>query len=102
MLVMMLRTVTVGGALPLVLVVHDRVGRRSLCRQMLVEPGQRRRDPGVLVAQPLHELHGERVRQRRAFEPREHHRRRLGGAAAGAQQAVGERVRLPAARRCCA
>ena len=54
------------GALPLVFVAHDRVGCRSLRRQMLVEPRQRGRDPRILVAQPVHELDGECVRQRRA------------------------------------
>ena len=40
---------------------HDRVGSRSLRRQALVEPRQRRRDPGILVAQPMDELDCEGV-----------------------------------------
>ena len=94
MLVMMLRTVTVPAPCRLVLVAHDRVRRRSLRRQMLVEPRQRGGDPGILVAQPVHQLDGECVRQRRAFALREHTRRRFGGAAASTQQAVGETIRL--------
>ena len=64
MLVMMLLHRDARGALPLVLVAHHGVGRRSLHRQTLVEPGQRRRDARILIAQPVHELDRKGVRQR--------------------------------------
>ena len=82
MLVMMLRTVTFAGALPLVLVAHDCVGRGSLRREALVEPRQRRRDPRVLIAQPLHELHRKGVRRAGPSVAGEHHRHRFGRASA--------------------
>ena len=61
---------------------------------MPVEPGQRRSDARVLIAQPVHELNGKRIRESRAFTVGEHHRDRFGGATARRQQAVGKRVRL--------
>ena len=92
----------VRGALPVVFVAHDRVGRRSLRRQTLVEPGQRWRDPRILVAQSVHELDRERVRQPGALVTREHHRHRFGRVSASAQQTVGEAVGLLRVRRDCA
>ena len=83
-----------AGALPLVLVVHDRISRRSLRGEMLVEPRQRRGDPGILIAQAVHELDGECFGQSRAFTLGEHDRRRFGRVSARAQQPVGESVRL--------
>ena len=61
-----------AGPLPLVFVVHDRVCRRSLRGEMLVEPCQRRGDPGILIAQTVHELDGEGVGQERAVALCEH------------------------------
>ena len=95
MLVMMLRTVTLAAPCRWWTVAHDGVGRRSLQYQALVEPGQRRRNLRVLVAQPVHELHCERVRQRRALVIRQECRRRFGGPPAGTQQTVGEGVGVP-------
>ena len=82
------------GTLPLVCVAYDSVRCQSLRCQTLVEPGQRRSNSGILIAQPVHELHREGVRQRCPVVVRKHHRRRFGGASAGAQQTVGDSVRL--------
>ena len=94
MLVMMLRTVTVAAPC---LWCSSRTTASAVvpcAARCWSSQRQRGRDPGVLVAQPVHELDGECVRQRRAMPIREHHRHRFGGAAARAQQAVGESVRL--------
>ena len=61
---------------------------------MLVEPGQRRGDSGILIAQPMHKLDGKCFGQGRAFTLGEHDRRRFGGMPARTQQAIGETVRL--------
>jgi len=58
--------------LPLMLVVYDRIGRRSLRSQMLVEPGERGSDAGILITQPMNKLHGECFRQGRAFTLSKH------------------------------
>ncbi len=76
------------------LIAHDCVGCRSLCRQTLVEPSQRRGDSGVLIAQPVHELDRERIPQRCAIVIGEHHRHRLGGKSANPEEAVGKTIRL--------
>ena len=85
----------VHRALALVLVAHDLVGRRALRREALVEPLQRRRDARILVAQPLHELHGERARQaapaRARAAPRRPARRR-----GRRRRAAGRPARRPA------
>ena len=74
-------------------IAHHRVGRRLLHRQTLVEPGQRRRDLRILIAQPMHELDREGLRKRPALMRRKHDGDRFGRPAARAQQAVGETVR---------
>ena len=81
------------GALSLVFVVDDRVGRRSLRGQHVIEPRQRGGDPRILVAQPVHQLDCKCSQQRRSFVRREYHRCWLGDAAARSKQAVGECIR---------
>ena len=56
---MTLRTVAWVATCCLVLDADDLVGRRSLAREPPVEPLERGRDRGVLLAQPLGELDGE-------------------------------------------
>ena len=77
-----------GGDLPLVLVADDGVGSRPLPGQLLVEPLQRRRDAGILIAQPMDQLHEKAVRERRLCMRRKH---RLGwfGDAAASRPATG-------------
>ena len=55
---------------------------------MLVEPGENRRHLAVLVAQLVHQLDGERVRQRHAFEFGKDGRHGLRRPRARAQQSV--------------
>ena len=97
MLVMMLRTVTTAGDLPLVLVVDDRIGGRPLPRQLLVEPLQRWRDTGILIAQAIDQLHKERFRVCRLGVLRQHSVGRFGRAAPRAQQSVGQSIRRASA-----
>ena len=78
---------------PLVLVAHDLLGRRPLCREVIVEPLQRGSDARILLAQPLHELHGERARERRVLVVAKHVRDRLGHAAVASQQAIRDAIR---------
>ena len=70
MLVMTLRTVTVVGALALMFLLDDVVGRGSLGGQAFVQPAKRRHDFRVLIAQPLDQLNGEGGWQRYPIEGR--------------------------------
>ena len=72
MLVIMLRTVTLLRDLPLVLIMDDRVSDDALPSQLLVEPLQRRRDTGILIAQAIGQMHKERIRVRRLGVLRQH------------------------------
>ncbi len=69
---------------------HQRVGGGAERGELLVEPPQRRSGLGILLAQPLHEIHHEGGRQAGGLEPLE------GEGAAGPpaepEQLVGERV----------
>ena len=65
---------------------------------MLVKPCQRWGDPGILVAQPVDELDGERVGQSCSVALCEHNRRWLSRASANTQKAVREIIRLPPCR----
>ena len=58
----------VHRALPLMLRADDLVGGRSLRSQALVQPGERRRHLGILIAQALNQLDREGRRQRRLLE----------------------------------
>ncbi len=78
-----------GGDLGLVLGVDDLVGRGALAGEPAVEPVERGRDRGILLAKPLGELHGEGLRERPLLEHLDHGRR----------FAASERRRCPAARR---
>ena len=49
----------VRGALPLVLIVHDRSTVVPLRGKLLLQPHQCRRDRGILIPQPLHQLDDE-------------------------------------------
>ncbi len=84
------------GDLLLVLDVHDFVGRPSLARQPAVEPLERRRDRGILLAQSLDELDRERAGEGRGLEHLDHLGRRGFGIVSGAEQEVGDAVRLVA------
>jgi hypothetical protein len=55
----------VGGALALVLVVHDLLHGLRLGREALLEPRERRRRLRIQVPQALRELHGEGLREGR-------------------------------------
>ena len=63
MLVMMLRTVTLEAPWRWCSSCTTRSVSRLPGAQLVLEPQQRRRDLGILVAQALHELHGERRRE---------------------------------------
>ncbi len=86
----------VVGDLLLVLDVHDLVGRRRLARQPAVEPVERRRHRGILLAQTLDELDRERPGEGRRLEHLDHLGRRGLGPAARAEQQVGDAVGLVA------
>ena len=70
------------------------VGRRVLDRQTLVEPCQRGRDPRILIAQPMHELDREGLRQRLPLMPR---RERSATDSAGSPPAPSKRSARPSA-----
>ena len=68
---------------------NDLVGRCSLRQQPAVQPSQRRRHLGILIAQALNQFDREGARQRRLFETFEDRFRGLCFAAANSQQPVG-------------
>ena len=82
----------VHRGLPLLLDQDDLVGGRPLTGQALVQPEQRRGDRGILIAQPLDELHRERRHQPSVLERGEGRRHRLHGRALQSKEIVGERV----------
>ena len=102
MLVMMLRTVTTAAPC-LWCSSCTTVSAVVPCAvEMLVQPGQRRRDP----ADPDRAAGGRAGRRmppagRLPSQLCEHHRRRFGGMSADAQQPVGETRPPPGARHCC-
>ena len=94
MLMMMLRTVTRGSDLSLLLVGDRQIGGRSAFRQPVVEPCQSGRDTWILVAQHVDELHGERIRDGPGRGVRQHFRGGLRRFAAHPEKSPGQRVRL--------
>ena len=87
----------VHRGLPLMLDPDDVIGCRTLHRQASVEPQQCRGDDGILVAQPLDELHGERRHQWGLLEPLEDRRWRL-RRAVESEEVVGQQIGLLARR----
>ncbi len=83
-----------GGDLGLVLGVNDLVGRGALPGEPSVEPVERRRDRGILLAKPLGELHREGLRERPLLEHLDHGRRSGLRGAVGAQLRVGDGIRM--------
>jgi hypothetical protein len=83
------------------LVTHDLVGGRSLRRQAPFQPHQRRHNIWILVPQPLGELDGEGLRQRRLFVLLKNYSDRLGRVPIHTQEPVSQSVcfltRYPAA-----
>ena len=73
-------------------ITHHQVGRRVLDGHSLIEPGQRGRDPRILIAQPMHELDREGLGKRFQFLRSEDDRDRLSRRAACAQQSVSQTV----------
>ena len=88
----------VHRALPLMHLTDDLVCRGSLRRQPLVQPPQRRRHLGILIAQALNHLHREGRRQRRLIQILEHCLGRLRVAAVRSQQPVRQQVGMAAFR----
>ena len=82
----------VHGALTLVFAMHDVIRGRALRGEPRMQPGQRRCGLRIVVAQPLKELRGERVRQRLALEAAQHRRMSGGAARISMQHGVGESV----------
>ena len=72
----------------------DLVGGGSLGGQPLIQPVQRRRHLGILIAQALNHLDRERRPDRRLVEILEHDLRWFSVAAVRSQQPVGKRVGL--------
>ena len=70
----------------------DRISGRALPSQLLVEPLQRRRDTGILIAQAIGQMHKERIRVRRLGVLRQHSVGWFGRAASRAQQSVGQSI----------
>ena len=85
-----------GGDLPLVLVADDGVGGRPPPGQLLVEPLQRRCNAGILIAQPMDQLHEKTIWERRLCMRRKHRLGWFGDAASSPQQPVRHDVRGPA------
>ncbi len=89
----------VGGGLPLVLGANRLVGGRPLRSETPVEPEQRRRYPGVLIAQPLDELDREGRRQCDLVELLQHSVRGHRRAVPDAEQPVRQGVGFPTRRK---
>jgi hypothetical protein len=71
-------------------VAHNGFRCRVLDRQTQVELRQRRRDPRILVAQPMHELNRQSIGKRRAFMGEKDDGDGLGGSSPNPEQAAGE------------
>ncbi len=84
----------VGGGLKLVLDANDLVGRRPLGGQTLIQPEKRRRDGGILIAQPLDELDGEGGHERGIAVPLQSDRGRIHRTAVEPEHVVREGVGL--------
>ena len=84
----------VDRALSAMHLAHRRVRGEALFGQPLVEPGQRRRELRVLVAQPMHQLDGKGVRQWPVGTASEDGRGRLGRTAADAEQSIRKAIGL--------
>ncbi len=82
----------VVGDLLLVLDVNEVLGRHPFARDPLIEPLERGRDEGILLAQPLGECDREGLREGSLLQHFQH-RRRLGfGSALHPEERVGDRV----------
>ena len=82
----------VHRALPLMYFADDIVGRGSLHGEARIEPLQCGSHLGILIAQPLNQLHGKRGRHRRRVEILEHSLSRFRFLAVGPQQPVRDQV----------
>ena len=76
----------------------DLISGRALGLQALVQPYQRRRHLGVLIAQPLDQLNRKSSWQWPPVQALQSRLRRFGLASPDAQQTVGQRVRILARR----
>ena len=84
----------VHGGLALVFDSDQLVGRRAELRELFVEPRERGRRLGILLAQALHELHGEGDGQGGRLEPLEG--QGPGRTSAEPEQLVGQRIAVMA------
>ena len=76
------------------LVAHDLLRGLPLCAQALFQPAQCRRDPGILIAEPLHQLHHEGRLEFPAQPVALQRNIRLARRSIDAQQPIGHRVGL--------
>ncbi len=84
----------IRGSLAPVHLAHHRIGAHILCRQTPVEPDQRRGNPRILVAQPVHQLHGKCIFKLYVLMPGKYQRGRFRRASAGTQKPVGKLIGL--------
>ena len=73
-----------------------RVRSQALFGEPLVEPGQRRREPRILIAKPMNEFDREGYGKGLGAAPGEHDRRRFRGVTAHAKQSIRQAIRLVA------
>ena len=80
---------------------HGRIRSQALFREPLVEPGQRRREPRILIAKPMHEFDREGLGKGLRATSSENDRRRFRGAPAHTKQSIRKAIRLVARGRGC-
>ena len=74
------------------LVANHRIGGRRLAGQLVIEPGQGRRDAGILIAQAMDQLHQIAIGKGLPAAWRQYRLGQFGGVAGGAQQSVGGQI----------
>ncbi len=76
------------------LLTHDQISRCRLSGQPIIKPGQDRRHLRILIAQAVNEFDRERIAERHLLEVGKNSQSRLWRARPGAQQPIGELIRL--------
>ena len=85
-------------SLAVMLIEHDCVGRRSRRRQAILEPRECGRGRGILVAQSVQQLDGQRARQRHVVPRLQYFQQRFGCKSMDAEQSISQLIRALALR----
>ena len=75
---------------------HGRIRSQALFREPIVEPSQRRREPRILIAKPMHEFDREGLGKGLRAASGENDRRRFRGAPVHTKQSIRKAIRLVA------